>query len=121
MKKALVFFFAVVIGLSFAFTGFAQESTTPGPAKPPKNLPKGKYTQTKKKTQQASGTQANTTTPAKTTTSTTPTTPTTPAKTTTSTTSVAPTKEQSGATGPGRTEGKKLTKGKYTKETKKPQ
>jgi len=34
MKKALVFFFAIVIGISFAFTGFAQEqkATTPPPA-----------------------------------------------------------------------------------------
>ena len=115
MKKALVFFFAVVIGLSFAFTGFAQESTTSGPAKPPKNLPKGKYTQTKKKAPQSSGAQAQTTAPAK------PATSATPAKPAASTTSVAPTREQNGVTGPGSAEGKKLTKGKYTKKTNKPQ
>jgi len=36
MKKVLVLFFAVVIGLSFAFTGFAQEkNATPAtPAAP---------------------------------------------------------------------------------------
>lgn len=36
MKKALVLFFAVVIGLSFAFTGFAQEkkATPATPATP---------------------------------------------------------------------------------------
>lgn len=33
MKKALVLFFAVVIGLSFAFTGFAQEKKA-APATP---------------------------------------------------------------------------------------
>lgn len=115
MKKALVFFFAIVIGLSFAFTGFAQESTTSGPAKAPKNLPKGKYTQTKKKAPQASGAQTQTTTPAK------PTASTTPAKPAASTSSGAPTREMNGVTGPGSAEGKKLTKGKYTKETKKPQ
>jgi len=116
MKKALVFFFAIVIGLCFTFTGFAQESTTSGPAKPPKNLPKGKYTQTKKKTQQASGTQAQTTTPAK------PAASTTPAKpAAASTSSGAPVHEQNGVIGPGSAAGKKLTKGKYTKQTKKPQ
>jgi outer membrane biosynthesis protein TonB len=38
MKKALVLFFAVVIGLSFAFTGFAQEkkATPATPATPAK-------------------------------------------------------------------------------------
>lgn len=36
MKKAMVLFFAVVIGLSFAFTGFAQEkkATPATPATP---------------------------------------------------------------------------------------
>ena len=48
MKKALVFLFAVVIGLCFAFTGFAQDNTTSGPAKQGKQLTKGKYTQKKK-------------------------------------------------------------------------
>jgi hypothetical protein len=33
MKKAMVLFFAVVIGLSFAFTGFAQEKKA-APAAP---------------------------------------------------------------------------------------
>ena len=32
MKKALVLFFAVVIGISFAFTGFAQEKAATPPA-----------------------------------------------------------------------------------------
>jgi hypothetical protein len=110
MKKALVFFFAVVIGLCFSFTGFAQESTTSGPAKEGKQLTKGKYVKTKK-TQQTGGastaqqpTQAAT--PAK---------PATPSKPTASSSSTAPTKVQNGTVGPGSAEGKKLTKGKYTK------
>lgn len=115
MKKALVFFFAIVIGLSFTFTGFAQQTTTSGPAKPPKDLPKGKYTQ-KKKAPQASGAQAQTTTPAK------PAASTTPAKPAASTSSGAPVHEQNGVIGPGSAAGKKLSKGRYTKEkTNKPQ
>lgn len=116
MKKALVFLFAVAIGLSFAFAGFAQENTTSGPGKQGKQLTKGKYVKTKK-TQQAGGassaqqpTQAATnTTPAKTT---------TPAKPTASSSSTAPTKVQNGTVGPGSAEGKKLTKGKFTKQKK---
>lgn len=112
MKKALVFFFAIAIGLSFTFTGFAQESTTSGPAKPPKKLAKGRYTQTKKKTPQASGAQAQTTTPAK---------PAaakqqTAAKRAASTSSGAPVHEQNGKIGPGSAAGKKLSKGRYTKQ-----
>jgi len=65
MKKALVFFFAVVIGMSFAFTGFAQEKKatpatpaakveTPAPAdEQPVKKEKTKKTKKVKKTKKA--------------------------------------------------------------------
>jgi hypothetical protein len=120
MKKALVFFFAVVIGICFASTGFSQQ--TSGPAKQGKKLPKGRYVQTKK-TQQtgtASAAQqpAQAATPATPAKSATPATPATPATHTASSSSTAPTKVQDGTVGPGSAEGKKLAKGKYTKQKK---
>ncbi|NLT24239.1 MAG: hypothetical protein GXX82_14460 [Syntrophorhabdus sp.] len=114
MKKALVFFFAVVIGICFASTGFAQE--TSGPAKQPKKLPKGRYVKTKK-TQQT-GTASAAQQPAQAATPATPAKPATPATHVTSSSSTAPTKVQDGTVGPGSTEGKKLAKGKYTKQKK---
>lgn len=63
MKKALVFLFALVIGLSFAFTGFAQEkkATPASPAvkveapaeKPDKPAKKEKKVKKTKKTKKA--------------------------------------------------------------------
>ncbi len=113
MKKALVFFFAVVIGLCFAFTGFAQENTTSGPGKEGKKLTKGKYVKTKKTKQTGGASTAQQPTQAAT-----PSTAATPAKQTTPSSSTAPTKVQNGTVGPGSAEGKKLTKGKFTKTKK---
>ncbi len=64
MKKALVLFFAVVIGLSFAFTGFAQEKKeapatpaakveAPAPVEKEKPAKKEKKVKKTKKTKKA--------------------------------------------------------------------
>ena len=105
MKKALVFFFAVVIGLSFAFTGFAQENATSGPAKAGKQLTKGRFVKTKKPKQTGGTSTAQQSTQAAMT-----------AKHAVSSSSTAPTRVVNGTVGPGSDAGKKLTKGKYTKQ-----
>ena len=111
MKKVWVYVLAVVMVISFALTGVAQENATSGPAKPGKQLTKGKFVKTKKpkqsqQTQQTGGTStAQQSTQAA-----------TPAKHKVSSSSTAPTQVQNGVVGPGSASGKKLTKGKFTKQ-----
>lgn len=108
MKKAWVFFFAVVIGLSFAVTGFAQENATSGPAQPGKQLAKGRFVKTMKPKQTGGTSTAQQSTQAATTAK--------HAVSSSSTTSAASTRVVNGTVGPGSDAGKKLTKGKYTRQ-----